>query len=116
MQMLLCLFLLNTNILFPGGLKNAIVWASRGQNSPIINKPVALMGATRGLWGTVRMQQAFRPIFQYFNMFPANKPEVLVAQAQTKFNSELKLTDELPKCIIRQQLEELKKLMLQLRK
>jgi chromate reductase len=104
------------NYTIPGGLKNAIDWASRGQDSPIINKPVALMGATGGLWGTMRMQQAFRPVFQYLNMFPVNKPEVLVAQVHTKFNSELKLVDEPTKNIIREQLKALKKLTLQLKK
>jgi len=103
------------NYTIPGALKNAIDWASRGEDSPMINKPVALMGATKGLWGTTRMQQAFRPVFQYMNMLPVNKPEVLVAQAQTKFDSNLQLIDDPTKNIVRQQLEALKKLTLQLR-
>ena len=100
------------NYTIPGALKNAIDWASLGQDSPIKNKPVALMGATGGLWGTVRMQQAFRPVFQYLNMIPVNKPEVLLAQVQTKFDSDLQLIDEQTKSIVRQQLEALKKLTL----
>ncbi len=51
------------NYSIPGGLKNAIDWASRGADAPILNKPVALMGATTGLWGTARMQLAFLPLF-----------------------------------------------------
>src|SRR5689334_10828478 len=39
------------NYSIPGGLKNAIDWASRGQDSPLLNKAVALMGATPGMWG-----------------------------------------------------------------
>src|SRR5262245_22880027 len=35
----------------PGGLKNAIDWASRGNDSPLLHKPVAVMGATPGMWG-----------------------------------------------------------------
>lgn len=54
------------NYSIPGGLKNAIDWASRGEDSPIINKPVAVMGATPGLWGTVRMQTAFQQVFCFF--------------------------------------------------
>lgn len=103
------------NYSIPGAMKNAIDWASRGEDSPLINKPVALMGVTRGLWGTARMQQAFRPIFQYLNMFPVNKPEVLVAQAELKFDSNLQLSDEQTKNIVRQQLEALKKLTIQLK-
>src|SRR6476659_1837718 len=43
------------NYSIPSPLKNAIDWASRGEDSPLLRKPVALMGATPGLWGTVRM-------------------------------------------------------------
>lgn len=103
------------NYSIPGGLKNAIDWASRGKDSPLMNKPVALMGATQGMWGTARMQQAFRPVFQYLNMFPVNKPEILIAQAQHKFDSEGRLIDEKTKELIRQQLQALQKLTIQLR-
>lgn len=106
---------LEYNYSIPGVLKNAIDWASRGKDSPMVNKPVALMGATTGMWGTMRMQQAFRPIFQGLNMFPVNKPEVLVAQVQHKFDSNGTLIDEPTKEIVRQQMLALKNLTLQLR-
>ena len=32
------------NYSIPGGLKNAIDWASRGEDSPLLGKPVAVMG------------------------------------------------------------------------
>ena len=37
------------NYSIPGGLKNAIDWASRGEDAPLLRKPVAVMGATPGL-------------------------------------------------------------------
>ncbi len=98
------------NYSVPGTLKNAIDWASRGKDSPLVGKPVALMGATQGMWGTVRMQIAFRPIFQFLNMVPVNKPEVLVGQAQNKFDGDGNLMDEPTISIIRQQLKELARL------
>ena len=98
------------NYSVPGTLKNAIDWASRGKDSPLVGKPVALMGATQGMWGTVRMQVAFRPIFQFLNMVPVNKPEVLIGQAQNKFDADGNLIDEPTISIIRQQLKELAKL------
>jgi chromate reductase len=104
------------NYSIPGGLKNAIDWGSRGEDSPLLNKPVAVMGATAGMWGTVRMQQAFRPVFQYLNMQPVNKPEVLVAQAQQKFDANGRLTDETTRRLIAQQLQALKTLTLQLKR
>lgn len=100
------------NYSIPGLLKNAIDWASRGEDSPLLNKPVAVMGATPALWGTVRMQVAFHPVFQYLNMKPVYKPEVLIAQAKSKFNTEGRLTDPTARKLIQQQLAALKELVL----
>jgi len=101
------------NYSLPGVFKNAIDWASRGTDSPLLNKPVGLMGATNGMWGTVRMQQSIRPIFQSLNMFPVNKPEVYVSQAREKFDENGMLKDEKTKDVIRQHLQALKDLMVQ---
>ncbi len=98
------------NYSIPGGLKNALDWASRGADSPLIKKPVALLGATPGMWGTVRMQQAFQPLFVYLNMQPVYKPEVLIARAKEKFDAKGKLTDEKAREIIRKKLVNLQKL------
>jgi len=98
------------NYSIPGGLKNAIDWASRGEDSPLLQKPIAVMGATQGLWGTTRMQQEFHPVFQYLNMRPVYKPEILVAQAKNKFDKQGNLTDQKTKDLIRQKLEALKTL------
>lgn len=103
------------NYSIPGGLKNAIDWASRGQDSPLLRKPVAVMGATTGMWGTVRMQVAFLTVFQFLDMKPVLKPEVLVASANTKFDPEGKLTDEKAAQLVKQKLEALKNLIIQLR-
>ncbi len=98
------------NYSIPGGLKNAIDWASRGEDSPLKRKPVAVMGATPGLWGTVRMQAAFQQVFLFLDMKPILQPEVLVAQAANKFDKEGNLIDEKTKDIIRKKLEALKKI------
>jgi chromate reductase len=100
------------NYSIPGGLKNAIDWASRGPDSPLMNKPVALMGATPGTWGTVRGQHAFHPIFQFLNMTNVRKPEVFIAKATEKFDPEGRLTDEMTRKMIGQQLEALKKIII----
>ena len=100
------------NYSIPGGLKNAIDWASRGEDSPITNKPVAVMGATPGLWGTVRMQTAFLPVFVFLNNKPVLKPEVLVAEAQKKFDAEGNLIDEKTRDLVKKKLQALKDLVL----
>jgi len=99
------------NYSIPGGLKNAIDWASRGEDSPLLRKPVAVIGATSGLWGTARMQMAFHNVFLFLDMKPVYKPEVLVAQAEKKFDKEGNLIDEIAKKLVRQKLEALKELL-----
>lgn len=103
------------NYSIPGGLKNAIDWASRGEDSPLLHKPVAVMGATPGMWGTVRMQLAFQSVFLFLDMRPVMKPEVLIASAKTKFDGEGRLTDEKAIDLVKRKLIALKELVLQLR-
>lgn len=103
------------NYSIPGTLKNAIDWASRGEDSPLLRKAVAVMGATPGLWGTVRMQLAFQSVFLFLDMKPILKPEVLVNKAAGKFDSAGKLTDPISIELVRKKLEALKKRCLELR-
>jgi chromate reductase, NAD(P)H dehydrogenase (quinone) len=77
-----------------GVLKNAIDWASRPPDQPFNGKPVAIMGASAGLWGTSRAQYHLRQSCVFLNMLPINKPEVMIAQAQNKFDAEGRLTDQ----------------------
>jgi len=99
------------NYSIPGGLKNAIDWASRGEDSPLLHKPVAVIGATTGLWGTARMQLAFHNVFLFLDMKPVYKPEVLVAQAEKKFDKNGNLIDEMAKKLLKQKLEALKEMI-----
>lgn len=52
----------------PGGLKNAIDWASRRGNS-FRDKFVAIAGASNGSWGTTRSQIAMLPVLRSLRMF-----------------------------------------------
>ncbi len=92
------------NYSVPGVLKNALDWASRPPDQPLNGKPLAILGATTGMWGTVRAQLHLRQICVYTNLLPLNKPEVLIAKAQEKFDEEGTLTDEQTKQFIHQQL------------
>lgn len=83
------------NYSVPGVLKNALDWGSRpwGDNS-WDGKPVALMGASQGLYGTLRAQYHLRQIFVNLNMYPLNKPELMVGLAQDKFDKDGHLMDD----------------------
>jgi chromate reductase len=82
------------NYSFPGVLKNAIDWASRPPERPMTEKPVAIMGASDGGFGTVRGQLHLRQLFVTLNMRPIQKPEVLVSHVDEKVDASGRLTDE----------------------
>ena len=104
------------NFSIPGVLKNAIDWTSRPPNPPLDGKPVAMIGATTGNFGTVRAQMHLRQVCVNTNMFPLNKPEVLVMRAQEKFDAEGRLVDETARALIRDLLVALMNWTLRLRK
>ncbi|SDR62726.1 chromate reductase [Rhizobiales bacterium GAS191] len=82
------------NYSMPGVLKNAIDWASRPPSQPFAGKPVAMMGASMGMFGTGRAQYHLRQTCVFLDMHPINKPEVMIPAAQTKFDANGQLTDE----------------------
>ncbi|MGH7113524.1 MAG: NADPH-dependent FMN reductase [Stellaceae bacterium] len=89
------------NYSMPGVLKNAIDWASRPPDQPFAGKPAAIMGASAGMTGTARAQYDLRRSCVFLDMHPLNKPEVLIGQAQTKFDDSLRFTDEAGRGFIR---------------
>lgn len=89
------------NYSIPGVLKNAIDWASRPPDPPLDGKPVAIMGASTGNFGTVRAQMHLRQVCVCCSMYPVNKPEVLVMRAREKFDAEGRLVDETTRGFIR---------------
>jgi len=96
------------NYSIPGVLKNAIDWASRpyGDNA-LEGKPVAVMGASPGMTGTARAQYHLRQTFVFLNMFPLNRPEVMVPSANEKIDENGKVKDEKTRKKIRELLESL---------
>jgi chromate reductase, NAD(P)H dehydrogenase (quinone) len=90
-----------------GVLKNAIDWASRPPDQPFDGKPVAIMGASPGLFGTARAQYHLRQMLIFLNAHVVNRPEVMIGQAATKFDENGRLTDEPTRELIRKLLESL---------
>src|SRR6516165_1259445 len=89
------------NYSMPGVLKNAIDWASRPPDQPFAGKPVAIMGASAGMGGTMRAQYDLRRSCIFLDMHPLNKPEVFIGVAHTKFDAEGAFTDEVGRGLIR---------------
>lgn len=96
------------NYSISGVLKNAIDCGSRPYgHSAWDGKPAAIMGASGGAIGTARAQYDLRKMMVFLNMFPLNKPEVMIGNASSKFDDQGNLTDETTQQFIRQMLEAL---------
>lgn len=96
------------NYSVPGVLKNAIDWASRPYgDSAWDGKPAAIMGASGGILGTARMQYHLRQIMVFLNMFPVNRPEVMIGNAAKRFNEQGELIDETTRELIKDMLQNL---------
>jgi chromate reductase len=83
-----------------GVLKNAIDWASRPPDQPFAAKPVAIMGASPGAFGTARAQYHLRQIGVSLDMRFVNRPEVMIAAAADRFDSSGRLTHQATRDII----------------
>jgi len=96
------------NYSVPGVLKNAIDNASRphGDNA-FDGKPVAIMGASIGMLGTARAQYHLRQSCVWLNLYPLNKPEVMVPLAQEKIDPNGRVIDEKTREKIKELLESL---------
>jgi chromate reductase len=89
----------------PGGLKNAIDWASRLKEVPFKEKPVALQSCSGGLLGGGRMQYPLRMALGAIDAFVFGKPEVFVNFSAKKFDEKtLALTDQPTIEMVKQQL------------
>jgi len=82
------------NYSVPGVLKNAIDWISRPPDQAFDKKPLAIMGASPGRFGTARAQYHLRQTFVCLNARVLNKPEVMVGGVAGLFDENGRLTDQ----------------------
>lgn len=96
------------NYSVPGFLKNAIDWASRPfPDHSLRHKPVGLMGASSGQFGTVRAQLAWRQVFIFTESYVMLMPELLVFEAAGRFDDDGNLTDDSTRALLRRHVEAL---------
>ncbi|SHE88146.1 NAD(P)H-dependent FMN reductase [Ferrithrix thermotolerans DSM 19514] len=101
------------NASISAALKNALEWLSRpvGQGA-IEGKPVAILGAAPGLYGTIRSQIHLRQILHSVGAVAVQKPEVYINQIGSKL-SEGTLNDEVAVDLLSQMLRALQRLVSQ---
>jgi chromate reductase, NAD(P)H dehydrogenase (quinone) len=92
----------------PGGLKNAIDWASRpwGQNS-FARKPSAVIGTSPGAIGTAIAQQSLRSVLSFCNSPQMNAPEAYIQFKPGLITAEGEVTDDQVEEFLRNYMHEL---------
>lgn len=77
----------------PGVFKNAVDWASRETNV-FKGKPVAIIGASPGGFGTILGQNHWLPVVRTLGMRPWFEGRLMVSRAGDQFDADGALTDE----------------------
>ena len=90
----------------PGGLKNAIDWASRpyGTNS-FARKPSAVIGTSPGAIGTAVAQQSLRSVLSFCNAPQMNAPEAYIQFKPGLISDEGEVRDESTEQFLRDYME-----------
>lgn len=92
----------------PGVMKNVIDWLSRPPDDiarVFHGRPVAVMGASPGPYGTLLSQNAWLSVLRTLRMAPWFEGRLAVARASTVFNDKGELVDEKVRGQLRQFVE-----------
>jgi chromate reductase len=93
-----------------GVMKNAIDWASRpAATSPLVHKPVALMGTSPGPAGTGRAQLHLRQNLLFTRSYVLIEPVVALGGAAGLFDDNLELVDDEAQAAVRGLVEALQR-------
>lgn len=84
------------NFSIPGAMKNALDWLSRGGDFTIKEKPGFIVGASMGVFGSLRAQMHLREILSNPALAPVLLPgnETYIGVIQNKMNEDGELTDQ----------------------
>jgi len=92
----------------PGVAKNAIDWLTRpADDIPRVfaNKPVAIMGASPGRFGTILSQNAWLPVLRTLGTRPWFGGRLQVSQAAQMFDAEGRLANDMVRDLLRKFVE-----------
>ncbi len=79
----------------PGVFKNAIDWMSRGEGLKLfVGKPVAVIGASPGPFGTTLAQNHWLPVLRTLRTKPWLEGRLMVSRAGGVFDGDGTLTDD----------------------
>jgi len=91
----------------PGGLKNAIDWASRpyGKNS-FAHRPAAVIGTSPGKIGTAIAQQQLRSVLGFCNAPQMNAPEAYIQFTKELIDDDGNVSDDATKQFLGQYMQD----------
>ena len=89
----------------PGVLKNVIDWLSRPPEECLVNKPVAIIGASAGRWGTRLAQSHLRHVLYATEALVMPQPSLFIAGGHELVDGEGRLVDERTTDALRQLLD-----------
>jgi len=78
----------------PGVLKNAIDWLSRPPDEVLVGKPVAVIGASAGRWGTRLAQSHLRHVLYAAEALVMPQPSLFIGNAAKLFDDTGRIMDE----------------------
>ncbi|RQP04510.1 MAG: NAD(P)H-dependent oxidoreductase [Paracoccus sp. BP8] len=79
----------------PGVLKNVIDWMSRGEGlAMFVGKPVAVIGASPGGFGTILAQNHWLPVLRTLKTELWTAGRLMVSRAESVFDDQGNLTDD----------------------
>ncbi len=78
----------------PGVVTNVLDWLSRGEPDLLAGKPVGILGATIGPWGTRLAQAALRQSLAACGALVMPAPQIYLRNAADAFDNDGNLTDE----------------------
>lgn len=84
----------------PGVLKNVVDWLSRDDS--LVDKPVAVIGATAGRWGTRLAQSTLRHVLAATESRVMPAPSLFLAEAGCLFDADGRLIEERTEARLRQ--------------
>jgi chromate reductase len=84
------------NHALPGVLKNALDWLSREspQGAVLVERPVAVLGASSGPWGTRLAQASLRQVLHTCGALVMPSPLLFMARAAEHFDAQSVLADD----------------------
>jgi chromate reductase len=85
-------------------LKNALDWVSRGNEQPLRHKPVAMLSAAPGPVGGARVQYELRKVLLFVDAMVLSKPEIFIAHAASKFDTDGACIDEATRRLVTDQM------------